>query len=115
INPNNFGPSRQTFSSKVYLKNIASGKELAITGLPTPLAASSFIWSPDDKKIALTHTTANGIDLYVIAVETQKAQKVNKTFLNTAVGDVRWMDANTVFYSGIVQPATSAPARPLAP
>lgn len=57
INPNNFAPSRQNFINNLYLKNIATGKEYKITGLPSPLAAGSISWSPNDKKIAFTHTT----------------------------------------------------------
>src|SRR6218665_1377241 len=94
INPNNFGPSRQTFITKLYLKNIASGKELPITGLPSALAAGNITWSPDDKKIAFTQTTGSRIDLYVITVATQKAIKVNKSAINTAVGDIDWYDNN---------------------
>lgn len=115
INPNNFGPSRQTFITKLYLKNIASGKELSITGLPSPLAAGNIIWSPDDKKIAFTHTTGSRIDLYVITIATQKAIKINKSAINTAVGDIDWYDNNTIFYNAIVQPAAAAPPRPQAP
>ena len=57
INPANFAPSRQNFINNIYLKNIATGKEYKITGLPSPLFAGSINWSPDDKKIAFTHTT----------------------------------------------------------
>ncbi|MBP7643937.1 MAG: S9 family peptidase [Saprospiraceae bacterium] len=115
INPSNFGPSRLTYSSKVFLKNISSGKEFAITGLPQDLAASNINWSPDDQKIALTHTSPTQIDLYVINIATQKALKINKTALNTAVGDIYWLDGNTIFYNGIVKLATAAPVRGAAP
>ncbi|MFT4024370.1 MAG: prolyl oligopeptidase family serine peptidase [Flavihumibacter sp.] len=115
INPANFGPSRQTFITQLILKNIASGKEFAVTGLPSPLAAANISWSSDNKKIALTHTTASRIDLYIINVSTQKAGKINQTALNMAVGDVYWYDNNTVYYNGIVQPASAAPQKPLAP
>lgn len=115
INPNNFAPSRQTFISKVYLKNLSSGKELPVTGLPAPLFAGNISWSPDYKKIALTHTTGSRVDLYTITVATQKAMKINKTALNTVVGDVTWFDNNTIYYNAAPQTASAAPPRPLAP
>ncbi|RZK46456.1 MAG: S9 family peptidase, partial [Pedobacter sp.] len=37
INPNNYSPSRQTYINNFSLKNIKTGKTLAVTGLPTPL------------------------------------------------------------------------------
>lgn len=115
INPNNFAPSRQTFINKVYLKNISSDKELPVAGLPSPLYAGNISWSPDDKKIALTHTTASRVDLYVITVATQKAVKVNKLALNTVVGDITWFDNNTLYYNAAPKSAAAAPPKPLAP
>src|SRR5215216_981695 len=40
IDPDNFAPSRQNFINNLYLKNIASGKEFKISGLPANLSAS---------------------------------------------------------------------------
>ncbi len=116
INPNNFGPSRQSFVQNLYLKNMASGKEMAISGLPSPLYASSVSWSPNDKKIAFTHTTNDHIDLYVIDVATQKAVKINKSPLNVLLGgSYQWYDDNTLFYRAALQAASAAPPKPLMP
>ncbi len=41
INPQNFSPSRQNFINNIWLKNIATGKEYKIAGLPSPLFATS--------------------------------------------------------------------------
>lgn len=115
INPANFAPSRQNFVNNLYLKNINSGKEMKISGLPSPLAASNISWSPDDKKIAFTHTTANRIDLYVIDVATQKATKINKSALNVITGGATWYDNNTLLYRTALKPATAAPPKPAMP
>jgi dipeptidyl aminopeptidase/acylaminoacyl peptidase len=115
INPNNYAPSRQNFINNVYLKNISSGKEFKITGLPSPLFAGSISWSPDDKKIALTHTTTARVDLYVIDVATQKATKINKTALNSLTGSYQWYNDNTLLYRTILKPASAAPPKPLMP
>ncbi len=37
INPNNFAPSRQNYINNLCLKNLSTGKEYKITGLPSPL------------------------------------------------------------------------------
>mgnify|MGYP001400288563 CR=1 FL=1 len=94
INPANFGPSRQNYINNLYLKNIATGKEMKITGLPSPLFASNISWSPDNRKINFTHTTSGRIDLYIIDVAAQKAVKVNKSALNVITGAVIWYDNN---------------------
>ena len=115
INPANYAPSRQNFINNLFLKNISSGKEMKIIGLPNPLAASNISWSPDDKKIAFTHTTSSRIDLYVIDVATQKATKINKTALNVITGGAIWFDNNTIIYRTALKPATAAPSKPAMP
>lgn len=115
INPQNFSPSRQNFISNIWLKNIATGKEMKITGLPSPLFAGSVSWSPNNKKIAFTQTSMDRVDLYVIDVTTQKATKINKTALNTLMGSYQWYDDNTLLYRSTIKPASSAPAKSLMP
>ena len=92
INPANFAPSRQNFINELSLRNIQTGKDYKITGLPSPLYAGSVSFSPDDKKIAFTNTTPKQVDLYVIDVATQKAMKVNKAALNVISGGFQWYD-----------------------
>jgi dipeptidyl aminopeptidase/acylaminoacyl peptidase len=115
INPANFAPSRQNFINNLVLRNIASGKDFKISGLPSPLYGGSISWSPDNKKIAFTHTTSNRVDLYVIDVATQKAMKVNKTALNVITGGYQWYDNSTLLYRTAIKPATAAPPKPAVP
>jgi len=115
LNPANFAPSRQNFINNISLRNLKTGKESKITGLPSPLYAGAVSWSPDDRKIAFTHTTASRVDLYVVDLATQKATKVNKTALNTAYGGYQWFDRNTLLYRTIIKPVSAAPPKPLLP
>ena len=115
INPKNYAPSRQNFISNIWLKNIRSGKEYKINGLPSSLFAGSVNWSPNNKKIAFTQTTKDKVDLYVIDVATQKAMKVNKTALNVLRGNYQWYDDNTLLYLTAIRPASIAPPKPLMP
>ncbi|MEJ8819518.1 alpha/beta hydrolase family protein [Lacibacter sp. H407] len=116
INPANFSQSRQNYINNFTLKNIASGKEYKISGLPANLLGNSVSWSRNDKKIAFTHSTGSTVDLYVIDVATQKAMKVNKTSLNVVLGGAfSWLDDNTLLYKIIVKPASAMPKRPITP
>ncbi|WP_379089626.1 S9 family peptidase [Pedobacter sp. UC225_65] len=116
INPNNYSPSRQTFINNFSLKNIKTGKALAVTGLPSPLYAGSVSWSPSETKIAFTQTTQSRVDLYVIDIATGKATKINKQPLNAIMGGgATWVDDNTLLYRVATKAASLAPARPLAP
>ena len=115
INPNNFAPSRQTFINDLWFRNLSSNKEFKINGLPSPLMAGNISWSPNDKKIAFTHTTSTKVDLYVIDVTTQKATKINKQPLNTISGGAQWIDDNTLLYRTIVNPVSAAPPKSAVP
>src|SRR5579863_6213992 len=66
FNPNNFSPSRQNFISDLSLKNLRTGQEYKIQGLPTPLMAGNITWNPGENKLAFTNTTSHEVDLYVI-------------------------------------------------
>lgn len=115
INPANFSPSRQNFITGISLRSVRDGKEFSITGLPKPLAGANVSWSPDYRKIAITHTSAGRVDLYVIDIASRKAVRVNKTALNTITGGAQWVDNKTLLYRGIIKPASAAPARPAMP
>ncbi|RZJ79546.1 MAG: S9 family peptidase, partial [Flavobacterium sp.] len=116
INPNNYSPSRQTYINNFSLKNIKTGKTLAVTGLPSPLYAGSVSWSPSETKISFTQTSQNRVDLYVIDVAIGKATKINKQPLNAIMGSgATWVDDQTLLYRTATKAANLAPARPLAP
>ena len=115
INPNNFGLSRTPYFINLILKNIKTGAESLVTGLPKLLKAGNVQWSPNENKIAFTQTTDHAIDLYVIDVKQKSASKINKQPLNLLNGSFDWLDNNSLLYKTIVKPYTMAPIKPLAP
>ena len=115
INPANFAPSRQNFINNLTLRSVNFREDFKISGLPSPLFAGNVSWSPDDKKIAFTHTTKDRVDLYVIDVATKKATKINKAALNMIGGGYQWYDNNTLLYRTTLKPATAAPPKPVMP
>src|ERR1700722_19766687 len=118
FNPDNYALSRQNFISGFGLKNLRTGKEYPVKGLPQPLFAGNVTWSPAESKIAFTNTTDKQVDLYVIDIATQSATKVNKAPLNTIlaletdysgpalmVRVCQWIDEKTLMYKTILHPA----------
>ncbi len=115
INPRNFGPSRANFITNFKIKDLASGKELQVSGLPSPLKAGAPVWNPSQTKIAFSHTLADRIDLYEIDVKSGVARKINKKALNLVLGSYRYYDESTLLYETTLTAASSAPKAPLAP
>src|SRR5215471_20766740 len=48
INPANYAESRQNFINGFTLKNIKTGEEFKVMGLPSPLRAGNTSWSPGE-------------------------------------------------------------------
>lgn len=116
LNPNNYSPSRQTYINNFILKNIKQNKEFKISGLPVNMLASNVRWSPNEKKIVFTNTTANRVDVYVIDVATKLATKMNKQALNVVLGaDVTWVNDHSILYKVAVKPASASPKKPITP
>lgn len=116
INPNNFGPSRSAYTTGITIKEVATGKEFSISGLPANLKAGNLQWSPDEDKVAFTNTTNSVIDIYVIDIKTRKASKINKSAANFVLNAVfDWIDNNTLIYAAVNKPVSLAPKKPLAP
>ncbi|MBX9784983.1 MAG: hypothetical protein K2X48_16970 [Chitinophagaceae bacterium] len=114
INPNNFSLSRQNFINHFTLKNLKTGKEYKISGLPMNLLSTTAVWNEKQNKIAVTNVSASQVDLYVIDVATQKAMKVNKSPLNIVMGGTfSWVDDNTLLYKTTIAPASAMPKKPI--
>lgn len=116
INPANFSPSRGSYYTGLTLKNVGTGKETAISGLPEPLRASSVSWNRAGNKLAFLQETRTAIDLYVVDVKTAQAVKINRTPLNTATGnDFSWWDNDQLLYQATTAAPTALPQKPAAP
>ena len=82
INPKNNGGSRSRYSENLILKNVNSGEEFAVKGLPESAKISNISWSPDYTKIAFTHSTAKSIELWMLDIATKTANRLSKGGLN---------------------------------
>lgn len=116
INPNNYAYSRQAYIDNFSLKNIKTKKEYKIIGLPVNMKAANVQWSPNEKKIVFTNTTANSVDAYIININTQTATKINKRSLNTNFGGtIVWHGDDALLYKVVIAPASSKPKQPIKP
>ncbi|MBK6379966.1 MAG: S9 family peptidase [Chitinophagaceae bacterium] len=115
INPNNFGPSRSAYTTGILIKEMATGKEFPVAGLPANLKAGNLRWSPNEDKAAFTNTTNTAIDIYVIDIKAHKAAKVNKAAVNLVLGSIDWVDNSTLLYTAVNKPLAMAPKKTLAP
>lgn len=96
INPVTNISSRATYFNKVEVKPIMQKEPSAIAGLPANPRLSNFSWSPDETKIAMTHTTDKGVELWVVDLASRQAKKLTEAKLNANMGDViNWFKDNS--------------------
>lgn len=57
-----------------------------VKGLPKDAKITNISWSPDDSKIAFTHTTPTGVELWVIDVASATASRITGPVLNCNLG-----------------------------
>ncbi|MFV0607212.1 MAG: alpha/beta hydrolase family protein [Niabella sp.] len=116
INPANFSQSRSSYYTGIAFKNVATGKEFPVTGLPANLKILEAFWNPAGNKVALVQEGRFVIDLYLIDTKNFTAKKINKTPLNFSTDFFyTWIDDETMMYYGTTAPASAMPAKPVAP
>lgn len=86
LNPNNFAPTRMRTVSRLAVLNLADGRESPVAGLPDYPRLANFSWSPDQKRIAFTHSGKKGLELWVLDPGEGQARRLTDDCLNGALG-----------------------------
>lgn len=87
INPVTNISSTVTYINNLKIRKISAKNEAQVSGLPENPRISNLSWSPNEKKIAFSHTTATGVELWVIDVATAKATKLTSANVNANLGN----------------------------
>ena len=91
INPVTNISSTITCANNLKIGTIKKKSETQVSGLPDNPKIANISWSPNEKYIAFTHTTSQGVTLWYIDVATAKATKLSKIFLNANMGNpISW-------------------------
>lgn len=88
INPKTNIGSRTTYYNNVMVKRSREKEARQVMGLPENPRLSNFSLSPDESKLALTHTTADGVELWVLDLEKASVKKLTEAVLNANLRDV---------------------------
>lgn len=95
IDPNTNIGSRTTYYNNIRIQKI-EGKDQTlkdIAGMPADARLSNFSISPDEKHFAFTHTTNEGVEVWVIDMEKAAARKLTDPIVNANLRDViNWFE-----------------------
>lgn len=86
INPITNISSRERYYKDIAVMQVGEEEETRVTGLPKTPRLSNFSWSPDEKYMAFTHTTLEGVELWLLDIDNGHARKLTDDILNANMG-----------------------------
>lgn len=91
INPKVNISSTTTYVNNIEYRKFNDKKLQAIKGLPENARLTNFSWSPDETKMAFTHSTLNGVEVWVVDLKTLTAKKLTEARANANLGNpITW-------------------------
>lgn len=121
INPVTNISSRATYFNNIQVKDMKADKPTQVKGLPESPRLTNFSWSPDESKMAFTHTTSEGVELWVADLKSATAKKLTGPTLNANMRDaLNWYKDNSAILvkmlpqdrKKLINPETSVPTGP---
>ena len=87
--------STLTYINNLKVRKVKDKTEIQVKGLPANPRISNVTISPNQTKIAFTHTTATGVELWVVDFKTAEAKKLTDANLNANLGNpITWLKDN---------------------
>ena len=81
LDPVRYTSSRMTYYKSFSLLDTNSGENISVD-FPLNGKFSSFLWSPDEKRIAFTNTTDDGVELWVLDIKSKTSKKISDRYIN---------------------------------
>ncbi len=86
INPTTNISSTVTYVNNIKIKRVKDKNETQVKNLPQDAKIAYFSFSPDEKTLAFTNTTAKGVELWIVDLATATAKKLTDDNLNANLG-----------------------------
>lgn len=112
INPGTYSLSRRRGYISAVVKQMKTGKETAVTGLPEDAAIMKAVWYPKGEKILFACREKDGIYLYAASCADGKASRVTSRRMNATVGIyVYWLDDDSFLMAAVPEQRGGVPVR----
>ena len=100
IDPKTNIGSRVSYYNNVKIKNIKqkNAEVIQVNGLPQNPGLTNFTWSPDQKRIAFTNTTLDGVEIWILDLADASVNRLTEARINANMGDViNWFEDSQSF------------------
>lgn len=88
INPKTNIGSRTNYYNDIKIKAPKDKTAKSVAGLPNNPRIANLSFSPDQSKVAVTNTTENGVEVWVLDLKTSSVKKITDATVNANLGDV---------------------------
>lgn len=88
VNPKTGGQSRGTYYNDMHILDVSSGKSQPVSGLPERPKLNHFLWSYGQDKMAFTHTTDSGVELWLLDIASHYCKKLSEGIISEVIGSV---------------------------
>ncbi len=121
IDPKTYIGSRTTFYNDIKLQKVGKTEVIDIQGMPSQPQLANFSWSPNQQYMAMTNTTEQGVELWIIDVDKARAKRLTEARLNANMRDViNWLSDNETMLvkvkpttiQPLIDPESSVPVGP---
>ncbi len=95
VNPVTNISSSMSYINNLKVQKVMEEDAVQVSGLPANPKIANLTWSPDETKVAFTHTTATGVELWVMEFATATARRLTDATLNANLGNpIDWYRDN---------------------
>lgn len=96
------GPAREYYWRNIAVRKLGPGKSKPVE-LPDNPRIQNIRFSGDSKRVAFTHTTESGIELWVVELATRQARRLTPPILNAAYGSpCDWLPGDDGFVCKVI-------------
>jgi len=103
--------SRTTFYTNLKVQSLTeeNAPVIEVKGLPGSPKLANLSWSPDQQKMAFTHTTSTGVELWVLEIASATARPLTEAGINANMGDViNWFEDSESILVKMISPGKEA-------
>ncbi len=118
INPQTNGGSRSRYYHGLSLQAIGGSKKVDIKGFPADPRIENLSWAPDGSRLACTHTTSQGMELWIVDVASAQATRIEGLTVNDVISGIpyQWFpDSRRLLVQQLDPNRGAAPQEPETP
>jgi hypothetical protein len=116
FNPANHSPSRSGYTTGMIIKDIASGTEKQVTGVPVNAKITSMTWTTDGNTMAFLNMTDTGNEIWLFDLKAASVKKLTDAVVSNVYGPgINWMPDDKTLMVSLIANKGPRPAKPRAP